>query len=105
MASVTYSCFSDAGVTARWLPYAFLVCRASLICQRALLVSFKLGRRALPPVFTLQIDNYGHRVAFGLEFIGDLEPWRWFVDDGFEAISGTLFGTDVRSVLRSVTVS
>ena len=34
--------------------------------------------------------GHGQRVVLGLEFHGDLEFWRWFVTEGFEAIGGCL---------------
>ena len=34
--------------------------------------------------------GHGQRVVLGLEFHGDLEFWRWFAIEGFDAIGGCL---------------
>ena len=47
-----------------------------------------------------RMANPGRRFTLGPEFHGDLEFWRWSVDDGFDAIVETLSASLYRLLER-----
>ena len=68
---------------------SFAVRPGSFFVQR-LLASAGMPRIAAGEDFAFRVANPGRRIALRPEFHGDLEFWRWFVDEGFDARGGVL---------------